>query len=254
MNGAIKLASAGEANDSLVNNISAMKIMRIELIFVAIFVVDVLVKIYYQVSNIRNRDGTQCDKNANKETYDKQDGQDTQLSSSSGKSKEMEKEINYSEDPRVQTGVLNSYIFATEIFFNILLIVLFVLERYLIDFNYVELAIIFLLRLILRLPFLGYLIAFQIQCRRDSLLMNIIYPKTAEQQFSTYKDKVLFILNKTVNQLGKNHLTSNGIVEILWCAFVIENGYLSISNSISSSSPANQLITPLGGGQSTYQK
>jgi len=69
--------------------------------------------------------------------------------------------------------------------------------------------------------------------------MNVIYPKTAEQQFSTYKDKVLFILNKTVNQLGKNHLTSNGIVEILWCAFVIENGYLSISNSISSSSPAN---------------
>ena len=160
MNGAIKLASAGEANDSLVDNISAMKIMRIELIFVAIFVVDVLIKIYYQVSNIRNRDGTQCDKNANKETYDKQDGQDTQLSSSSGKSKEMEKEINYSEDPRVQTGVLNSYIFATEITFNTVLIILFVLERYLIDFNYVELAIIFLLRLILRLPFLGYLIAF----------------------------------------------------------------------------------------------
>lgn len=57
MAGAVKFASDGEASESLVNNISALKIMKIELVFVAIFVVDVLLKIFYQVTNIRNRDG-----------------------------------------------------------------------------------------------------------------------------------------------------------------------------------------------------
>ena len=67
MAGAVKFASDAKASESLVNNISALKIMKIELIFVAIFVVDVLLKIFYQMTNIRNRDGT-SDKNASKET------------------------------------------------------------------------------------------------------------------------------------------------------------------------------------------
>ena len=64
--------------------------------------------------------------------------------------------------------------------------------------------------------------------------LNTIYPKLDKLEFSTYKEKVLFILNKLITLFGKSPVLVDPNNDLAWCAFVIENDYLQISNSISS--------------------
>ena len=53
------------------------------------------------------------------------------------------------------------------------------------------------------------------------------------QDFKTYKEKVLFIINTIRKQFGKRIGNSQPNFDLAWCSFIIENDYLQISNSIS---------------------
>jgi len=64
--------------------------------------------------------------------------------------------------------------------------------------------------------------------------INTIYPKVENNEFSTYKEKVLFILNNLISMFGRTSVLVDPNNDLIWCAFVIENDYLQISNSISS--------------------
>ena len=65
--------------------------------------------------------------------------------------------------------------------------------------------------------------------------MNLIYPKIENTEFTTYKDKVLCIINKLISLFGKSPVLIDPNNDLIWCAFVIQNDYLQISNSISQS-------------------
>ena len=70
MNGALELADSGTDNE-ISENVQALKIQdKLEVIFIVVFVVDVLIKIYFQFANIRNRDTSE--RSNLKDTYDKE--------------------------------------------------------------------------------------------------------------------------------------------------------------------------------------
>ena len=97
MNGALELADSGTDNE-ISENVQALKIQdKLEVIFIVVFVVDILIKIYFQFANIRNRDTSE--RSNLKDTYDKE--METQVSSSSGKSKDVVEKEHFIEDPRV---------------------------------------------------------------------------------------------------------------------------------------------------------
>ena len=96
MNGALELADSGTDNE-ISENVRALRIQRLEVIFIVVFVVDILIKIYFQFANIRNRDTSE--RSNLKDTYDKE--METQVSSSSGKSKDVVEKEHFIEDPRV---------------------------------------------------------------------------------------------------------------------------------------------------------
>lgn len=69
MRGALELADSGVDND-ISENVSKMKILALERIFIIIFVVDILIKVYYQFVNVRNRDFTE--KSQIRDNFDKE--------------------------------------------------------------------------------------------------------------------------------------------------------------------------------------
>ena len=69
MNGALELADSGVDND-ISENVSKMKILALERIFIIVFVVDLLIKVYFQFVNVRNRDFTE--KSQIRDNYDKE--------------------------------------------------------------------------------------------------------------------------------------------------------------------------------------
>jgi len=64
---------------------------------------------------------------------------------------------------------------------------------------------------------------------------NKIHPKGESVEFTSYKEKVLYIIKKIRKQFGKSIHLRQPNFDLSWCAFVIENDYLQISNSISTS-------------------
>ena len=62
----------------------------------------------------------------------------------------------------------------------------------------------------------------------------MVHPKSeVKMEFKTYKEKVLFIINMIRKQFGKSIAMNQPNFDLTWCAFIIENDYLQISNSIS---------------------
>jgi hypothetical protein len=55
---------------------------------------------------------------------------------------------------------------------------------------------------------------------------STVHPKNEQIEFSTYKEKVLFILNKIRKQFGKEIIMRQPNFDLAWCAFIIENDYL----------------------------
>jgi len=101
--------------------------------------------------------------------------------------------------------------------------------------NYFQLAVLLISRFYFRLPFTVALIIHHFQLRLSRIQQNIIFPNKESQEFVTYKEKVLFIINQIRSQFRKVVYMNNPSNDLAWCAFIIENDYLQISNSISSS-------------------
>jgi hypothetical protein len=89
----------------------------------------------------------------------------------------------------------------------------------------------------LKLPicysFMRHMVILYLNEKKKSQI-NTIYPKVENNEFSTYKEKVLFILNNLISMFGRTSVLVDPNNDLIWCAFVIENDYLQISNSISS--------------------
>ena len=101
--------------------------------------------------------------------------------------------------------------------------------------NYLHIGALITCRFFLRSPFLVALLIHHYQLRLSRVNQNLIFPKEDKLEFTTYKEKVLYIINQIRLQFGKVICMSHPNNDLAWCAFVIENDYLQISNSISSS-------------------
>jgi hypothetical protein len=55
---------------------------------------------------------------------------------------------------------------------------------------------------------------------------NSVMPAVDKLEFGTYKEKVLFILNKIKQQFGDIVCMKQPTFDLDWCTFVIENDYL----------------------------
>mmetsp|Transcript_12307 Transcript_12307/g.19090 ORF Transcript_12307/g.19090 Transcript_12307/m.19090 type:complete len:80 (+) Transcript_12307:1324-1563(+) len=71
--------------------------------------------------------------------------------------------------------------------------------------------------------------------RLARLQEKLMFSNRDRNDFMTYKEKVLFIINQIRSQFRKVVYMNNPSNDLAWCAFIIENDYLQISNSISSS-------------------
>jgi hypothetical protein len=99
--------------------------------------------------------------------------------------------------------------------------------------SYLDVGALMATRLLLRIPFCAELVAHHYKLRLCRVQQNLIYPNKDKNEFKTYKDKVLHILNQIRQQFGRIIYMSHPNNDLAWCSFVIENDYLQISNSIS---------------------
>ena len=102
--------------------------------------------------------------------------------------------------------------------------------------TYYSLGVLLISRIYLRVPFLVALLIHHYKLKLCQIQQNIIFPNNEKLEFATYKEKVLFIINNIRKQFSKVIYMNQPNNDLAWCAFVIENDYLQISNSISSTS------------------
>jgi hypothetical protein len=125
---------------------------------------------------------------------------------------------------------INRVVVLTDIFLSMICVVLSIIELAEVLKNPVTI----MTRVYLKLPFLFCLWNHHQQLKN---LSEHKYPKIDKKFFKSYKDKVLFVLKKIVSEYGMYSDLSQAINDLNWCTFIIENDYLQISNSISSSKP-----------------
>ena len=139
--------------------------------------------------------------------------------------------IQLNNQPVVSTATVT-----LDILLLFLLIVIFVVEFLLADdVSFLVLGIMLISRFYLRLPFTTALIIHHYKLRLARIQGGVVFKDKERDDFSTYKEKVLFIINQVRNQFSKVIYMNHPSSDLAWCAFVIENDYLQISNSISSS-------------------
>lgn len=97
------------------------------------------------------------------------------------------------------------------------------------DFQTTTLAVLVMTRGYLKLPICYCILSFitDMFCNeKKKTQLNTIYPKMDKLEFNTYKEKVLFVLNKLITLFGKSPVLVDPNNDLIWCAFVIENDYL----------------------------
>lgn len=83
----------------------------------------------------------------------------------------------------------------------------------------------------LKLPYAYCLLLHQIHIYQ---IKSVNYFKEFQSlDYVSYKQKVLGILKAFINKYQAYSYLRNAIADLNWCAFIIQNDYLQISNSIS---------------------
>jgi hypothetical protein len=100
--------------------------------------------------------------------------------------------------------------------------------------NYMQISILMISRAYMKFPITFVLIRFIIMVNRIKNQMRAVHPQREELTFRTYKQKVLFIINSVRSQFSRRIMDNQPNQDLKWCAYIIENDYLQISNSISS--------------------
>jgi hypothetical protein len=110
------------------------------------------------------------------------------------------------------------------------------------DLNYLHIGMLMMVRAYFKLPLTVAIVMFIVKVNKIRHSQNTILPKKQSEEFKTYKEKVLYIINAIRKQFGKRIYNSQPNFDLAWCAFVIENDYLQISNSISGEPCSDKLL------------
>jgi hypothetical protein len=111
------------------------------------------------------------------------------------------------------------------------------------ELNYLHIGVLMMVRAYFKIPFAVAIVFFIAKVKEIRHSQNMIFPKTRTEDFKTYKEKVLFIITSIRKQFGKRIYKSQPNFDLAWCSFIIENDYLQISNSISSDTFNEKLLT-----------
>lgn len=111
------------------------------------------------------------------------------------------------------------------------------------ELNYMHIGMLMMVRAYFKIPMAVAILLFVAKMREIHHSQNVIFPKTRSGEFKTYKEKVLFIITSIRKQFGKRVYNSQPNFDLAWCSFIIENDYLQISNSISSDTHNEKLLT-----------
>jgi hypothetical protein len=111
------------------------------------------------------------------------------------------------------------------------------------NLNYLHIGMLMMVRAYCKIPFLVAILLFVAKVKEIRHIQNMIFPKTRTDDFKTYKEKVVFIITSIRKQFGKRIYNSQPNFDLAWCSFIIENDYLQISNSITSDTFNERLLT-----------
>ncbi len=112
------------------------------------------------------------------------------------------------------------------------------------ELTYIQVGVLLISRFYLRLPFTVALLAHHYKLKLARLQERLLFQNRERNDFTTYKEKVLFIINQVRLQLGRVLYMCHPNHDLAWCAYVIENDFLQISNSISDSHNLNSTQAP----------